>query len=190
MPGRRSWRAQIQLGAPADLFVSANTAWMDVLEDDGLIAPDTRVTLASNRLVLIGGAGHAPADIAATLDEGRIAMALVDAVPAGIYGKAALQALDLWDAVADRVIQTDNVRAALAFVARGEVPLGIVYATDAAVDPSVSVIATFPADSHPRILYPAAAVHPAKARAFLAYLTGPQAQAVFDRLGFVRVEED
>lgn len=179
---------QIQLGAPADIFVSANEAWMDVLADDGTIRAESRVDIVGNRLVLVGPGAVEPGDIAAALAEGRVAMALVDAVPAGIYGKAALEALGLWATVATRVVQADNVRAALAFVALGEVPLGIVYATDAAVEPRVSVIATFPADTHPPIRYPAALTADARAEAsdFLAYLTGVEARAIFDRLGFAR----
>ncbi|MEM8729607.1 MAG: molybdate ABC transporter substrate-binding protein, partial [Pseudomonadota bacterium] len=127
-------------------------------------------------------------DLATALAGGRVAMALVDAVPAGIYGQAALRALGLWDEVAPRVVQADNVRAALAFVALGETPLGIVYATDARVEPRVSTLALMPEDSHPPILYPVALVENAgpDAPAFLTYLRGPEAQAVFDRLGFTR----
>ncbi len=179
---------QIQLGAPADLFVSANEAWMDVLAADGVIKTESRVDIVGNRLVLVGHRAAEPAEIGAGLAEGRVAMALVDAVPAGVYGKAALQAMGLWDVVAPRVVQADNVRAALAFVALGEVPLGIVYATDAAVDPRVSVIATFPAQTHPPIRYPAALTTGARPEAadFLVYLTGAEARTIFDRLGFAR----
>lgn len=185
--GSSALARQIQAGAPADVFVSANAAWMDVLEDEGLIDPASRDDLVGNSIVLIGH-GDQPAtdDIAGLLAEGRIAMALVDAVPAGIYGKAALESLGLWDNVAPRVVQADNVRAALAFVALGEAPRGIVYATDAAVEPRVTTLATFPGDSHPPIVYPAALTADAgpAAGAFLAYLRGPEARAVFDRLGF------
>ena len=122
------------------------------------------------------------------LGEGRLAMALVDSVPAGIYGKAALETLGLWAGVQAQVAQADNVRAALAFVAQGEAPLGIVYATDAAVQDNVTVLGTFPADSHPPITYPAAitaeSTHP-QAQAFLEHLSSDAARAVWERFGFV-----
>ncbi|MGR3803296.1 molybdate ABC transporter substrate-binding protein [Marinibacterium profundimaris] len=185
--GSSALARQIQAGAPADVFISANTDWMDRLEAEGRIAAGTRSDLLGNSIVLIAH-GEVPAtdDIAAALAQGRIAMALVEAVPAGIYGKAALTHMGLWDRVQTRVIQADNVRAALAFVALGEAPRGIVYATDAAVEPRVSVLATFPPDSHPPIVYPAALTADAgpEAAAFLDYLKGPEARAVFDRLGF------
>jgi molybdate transport system substrate-binding protein len=121
------------------------------------------------------------------LGDGRLAMALVEAVPAGIYGKAALESLGLWDDVVAQVAQADNVRAALAFVATGEAPYGIVYATDAAAEARVSVIGTFPADTHPPIVYPAAAMaesdNPLR-QAFLDFLRGPEARAAFARQGF------
>lgn len=192
--GSSALARQIQQGAPAQLFVSANPDWMDVLETGGLLAPGTRVDLLSNRLVLIaGGASDIAldlvpgADLAGALGDGRLAMALVAAVPAGIYGKAALQSLGLWDSVAGRVAQADNVRTALRLVAVGEAPLGIVYATDAAADPRVRVVAVFAETDHPPILYPAAVIadgDTAEARALLAYLTGPQASALFRSHGF------
>jgi len=185
---------QIQQGAPADIFVSANPGWMDTLEAEGLLEPGTRLDLLGNSIVLIAhGAATAPVeigpglDLAGMLGEGRLAMALVDAVPAGIYGKAALDSLGLWDGIAPQVAQTDNVRAALALVAAGEAPLGIVYATDAAAEDRVAVIGTFPADSHPPIVYPAADLanrDTAAEAAFLSYLTGPEARAAFERQGF------
>ena len=180
---------QIQQGAPADLFISANEAWMDVLAKDGVIDASSRLDLVGNRLVLVAHAGAA-GDIAAALEYGRVAMALVDAVPAGIYGKAALTSMGLWQGTAPRVVQADNVRAALAFVALGEVPHGIVYATDAAVEPRVTVVGTFAETSHPPIRYPAALITDAKpeAAAFLDYLSGAKAWAVFERLGFTRPE--
>jgi len=187
---------QLQQGAPAQVFVSANTAWMDVLEADGLLAEGTRADLLVNRIVLIAGPG-ADADLSLSispdldltdvLGDGRLAMALVDAVPAGIYGKAALQSLGLWDGVADKVAQADNVRAALRLVASGEAPLGIVYATDAVADPRVRVLDTFPADSHPAIRYPAAVLAEGdtpEARAALAYLSSPAAREIFLKNGF------
>ena len=192
--GSSALARQIEAGAPADLFVSANEAWMDSLLSQGLIDPDSRVDLLGNTLVLIahGAADPVPLDadldLAAMLNGGHLAMALVDAVPAGIYGKAALQSLGLWDRVAPMVAQTDNVRAALALVATGEAPLGITYATDAVAEPRVSVVGTFPAGTHPAIAYPAAvlsdAADPEAARAFLTWLQSPEARAIFAAQGF------
>lgn len=184
---------QIQAGAPADLFISASTDWMDALEASGDIRHDTRRDLLGNRLVLIA---HGPArpvtidrslDLPTLLDGGRLSMAMVDSVPAGVYGKAALTHLGLWDAVAPMVAQSDNVRTALAFVARNEAPLGIVYATDAARQADVNVIGTFPADSHPPITYPAAITAQSDnldAQAFLDYLASDEALAVWIEFGF------
>lgn len=192
---------QIQQGAPADVFISANAAWMDLLERDGVILPGTRSDLAANTLVLIArdpqAAPIAPGqDLAAQIDKrlgnGRLAMALVDAVPAGIYGKAALETLGAWPGLAPRIAQADNVRAALALVASGEAPLGIVYATDALAEPRVRVIATFPPGTHPPIRYPVAAVaggHDAAARAFLAFLRSPGAAGVLRAHGFLPAPE-
>ncbi|WP_037317195.1 molybdate ABC transporter substrate-binding protein [Ruegeria halocynthiae] len=184
---------QIQLGAPADLFISANEDWMDVLQEQGRINATSRVDLLGNGLVLIGATGQIPLDqidpgfdLKAALDGGYLAMALVDAVPAGIYGKAALQNLGLWQDVRDQVAQTDNVRAALALVATGAVPLGVVYRSDAMVEDRVQVVAPFPADLHPPIVYPAAATVSARpaALALLEYLQSGPAQAVFIAQGF------
>lgn len=176
---------QIGFGAPADLFISANSAWMDVVDAQGLVVRDSRVDLAGNDLALIArtnGAWQA----GASLPAGRIAMALVDAVPAGIYGKQALQSLGLWDDAASRVVQTDNVRMALALVALGEVPLGIVYASDADAEPRVRVLGVFPPDSHDPIRYPAALIAPGTeaARAFLDFLKSDDGRAIFVRHGF------
>ena len=195
--GSSALARQIQQGAPADIFISANPAWMDVLERDGLIAPETRFDLAGNRLALVAhGVLAAPMkigpdmDLAGRLGGGRLAMALVNAVPAGIYGKAALNALGQWAAVAPKVAQTDNVRAALALVATGEAPFGVVYATDAAAaGGSVSVVGLFPAESHPPIVYPAAAVAPirsAAVAALLAFLASDAGQDRLARHGFVK----
>ena len=195
LAGSSALARQIRHGAPADIFISANPGWMDALERDGLIDPDSRFDLLKNSIVLIAhGRDAAPvdivpgADIAGMLGEGRLAMTFVDAVPAGIYGKAALESLGIWKAVAPKVAQADNVRAALALVSSGEAPLGIVYATDAAADGNVTVVGAFPADSHPPIVYPAAAVaasrNPLGAR-FLAWLRGPAARKAFERQGFV-----
>lgn len=196
--GSSALARQIQQGAPADLFVSASPDWMDQLQDAGRIDAASRFDLAGNRLVLIAhDAQAAPLDIGPEMDlsdrleGGRLAMALVDAVPAGIYGKAALQQLGQWRAVAPHVAQADNVRAALALVATGAAPLGIVYATDAAVEPRVRVLGRFPDGSHPPIRYPAAAVagRTGEAAAFLSHLRGAAAQEVLARHGFVPVTE-
>jgi len=196
--GSSALARQIQQGAPADVFISANVAWMDELEADGLIRPGSRRDLLRNRLVLIAhGRDAAPVEVAAGFDlpgllgDGRLAMALVDAVPAGLYGKAALSALGVWDSVAPRVAQADNVRAALALVARGEAPYGIVYATDATADDNVTVVATFPAESHPPIVYPAALAagsDAGDAAALLAYLGSAPARPLFERQGFTVID--
>ena len=194
LAGSSALARQIQQGAPADIFISASTDWMNVIEQEGLVKDGTRFDLLGNSLVLVAhGAAAQPIDIgtgfalSALLGEGRLAMALVDAVPAGIYGKAALESLGVWSDVAPKVVQTDNVRAALALVALGEASFGIVYATDAAAEDAVTVVGTFPADSHPPIIYPAAALAdrdgPAQA-AFLDYLRGADARLAFERQGF------
>jgi molybdate transport system substrate-binding protein len=185
---------QIEAGAPADIFFSADLDWMDVLEKKNLIDVASRKTLLGNTLVLI-----APKDSTVSLPmkknlpllgalgpEGKLAMANVDSVPAGRYGKAALIYFGVWDEVAPRVAQADNVRAALSFVAKGEAPLGIVYGTDANAEPSVRVIGTFPEESHPKILYPVALLAGAKAdaRYFLQFLLSPEAAPAFESQGF------
>jgi len=184
---------QIAQGAPADVFISANPQWMDWLEGEGRIETGTRADILGNRLVLIGRDDAPPLTVAPgmgladRLGGGWLAMALVDAVPAGIYGKAALQSLGEWQAVADKVAQADNVRAALMLVALGEAAMGVVYATDAEAEDGVAVLGMFPADSHPPIIYPAAAIHGRAgpdARAFLDYLHGAEAAAIFQRHGF------
>lgn len=185
---------QLQYGAPADVFISANSAWMDWAEENELIVPQSRVDLLSNRLVLI-----APVDAAETLDlsdkagllavlsDGPLAMALIDAVPAGIYGKAALQTLDLWDDFSPHIAQTDNVQSALALVAQGAAPLGIVYETDAKASALVQILDHLPRESHPPIIYPAAATTTGQQQAslaFLSFLQGEIAQAIFVGQGF------
>lgn len=193
--GSSALARQIEAGAPADIFLSANPGWMDHLAAKGLIRNDSRVDLLGNALVLIGPAGDAPmtlSDLPARLGNGPLAMALIDAVPAGIYGKEALMSLGLWAAIQDRVAQTDNVRAALALVALGEAPLGITYHSDALAEPRVAVLATFPADSHPPITYPAALTSDStspQAGAFLAYLQSPEASAILGHAGFVPLTE-
>lgn len=189
--GSATLARQIQQGAPADVFISANTTWMDVLDRGGQIQAGSRRDLVTNRLVLIGHGNpplldlRAPDTLRDRLGSGRLAMAQVDAVPAGIYGKAALQSLGHWGAVADRVAQTDNVRAALALVAAGAAPLGIVYATDARSQARVTVLAVFPTDSHAPIVYPAAQTSDStQAVAFLDFLMTPAAQRIFAAHGF------
>jgi len=199
LAGSSALARQIQQGAPADIFISANPGWMDRLEEDGLVEAGTRFDLLHNAIVLIAaGTEAAPVeigpdmDLAGHLGDGRLAMALVDAVPAGIYGKAALESLGLWDAVAPKVSQADNVRAALAFVATGEAPYGIVYATDAVAEDNVTVVGTFPAETHPPIVYPAAALAESDSavnQAFLDFLRSPEARAAFERQGFMVVGE-
>jgi molybdate transport system substrate-binding protein len=184
---------QIELSAGADIFVSADAESMDYLDQRNRIARATRLDLLGNRLILIAPAASnvtlaiAPQmKIADALAGGRLAMANVETVPAGRYGKAALTALGVWASVADRLAQGEDVRTALSYVARGEAPLGIVYATDARVEPRVRVVATFPEGSHPPIVYPVALTTEGRpdAAQFLAYLRSPQARAVFERAGF------
>ena len=186
---------QIEAGAPAEIFVSADREWMDYLATRKLLRANSRVNLLGNRIVLIApAASKAEIAIAPNMAlapllgaDGRMAMANTDAVPAGKYGKAALVALGAWDGVKDRIAQAENVRAALLLVARGEAPLGIVYRTDAAVEPKVKIVGTFPEATHPAIVYPMAvlarAQHPATA-AYAEYLRGAAAKAVFERHGF------
>lgn len=184
---------QLEAGAQADLFASADEEWMDYAQQRRLIEPASRVNLLGNRLVLV-----APADspltlhiaprfaLAAALGDGRLSTGDPDSVPAGKYARAALTTLQVWDSVATRIVRAENVRSALAFVDRGEAPLGIVYASDALVDQAVRVVDTFPASSHPPIVYPVALTVGASrdAAKFLAYLKSPAAQAVFRRYGF------
>ncbi len=192
--GSSALAKQIEEGAPADVFISADLKWMDHLDKAGRIKTDTRVNLLANRIVLV-----APKESTATatigdnfplatlLGDGHLAMANVDAVPAGTYGKAALEKLGVWDSVKDKVAQAENVRAALLLVSRAEAPLGIVYETDAKVDPGVKILDRFPEASHPAIVYPAALTTDGKnpeAAAFLAYLQGAKAHAIFTAAGF------
>lgn len=185
---------QIIAGAPADIYVSANPQWMDEVGKAGLIVEGMRTDLLGNKLVLIAhGKNAAPVEISAATDllgllgGGKLAMALVDSVPAGQYGKSALQSLGLWDKVADHVAQGDNVRSALALVSTGEAPFGIVYATDAVVDDKVSVVGEFPVESYPPIIYPAAvlatAIDDADRQLYRA-LSGETAKQIFERHGF------
>lgn len=189
---------QIEQGAPADLFASADTRWMDELAQHGLIAAGTRRDLLGNALVLVVPAEAARSvairpgfDLAALLGPaGRLAVADPAHVPAGIYAAEALRRLGVWPGVADRLAPAEDVRAALLLVARGEAPAGIVYATDAAMAPGVAVAGEFPADSHAPIVYPFALTQrgdTAEGRALMAYLQSTEARAVFVRRGF-RVE--
>lgn len=190
---------QIEQGAPADLFISADTDWMDYLAQRNLIRSGTRDDLLGNAIVVIAPAasglalpGITGAALAQAIAGGRLALADVNAVPAGKYAKAALEKLGAWDAVKDRIAQSENVRAALLFVARGEAPLGIVYQTDAAAEPKVKIVATLPADSHPPIIYPAAVTSSSKhpdAAAFLAFLRSPEALPAFRNQGFVMLDK-
>ena len=189
---------QIEQGAPADLFASADLDWMDYVAKRDLIDPKSRINLLGNRLVVIApkdsSLGELKLDansIAAALGSGRLATGAVESVPVGRYAKLALQKLGLWAGLESRIAPADNVRAALAYVARGEAPLGIVYATDAAAEPKVKVVATFPRDSYPPIVYPFAVTAGTKgegAARFLGYLQGPQARAIFTAQGFSFVE--
>jgi molybdate transport system substrate-binding protein len=193
--GSSALAKQIIEGAPADIFISASTEWMDAVADAGLVVPESRVDLLGNRLVLIAhGAGVAPVtldgstDLAGMLAGGKLSMAMVSSVPAGQYGKEALTSLGLWDSVKDSVAQSENVRAALKLVALGEAPLGIVYGSDAIADAvSVTVVATFPEASHSPIIYPAALIATGatpEAAAFLDYLSSLDARLVFEAQGF------
>lgn len=192
--GSNALAKQIIEGAPADIFISAAVNWMDEVEKAGLVADGGRTDLLGNTLVLIAhGKDAAPVaiapgfDLAGLLGDNKLAMALVDSVPAGQYGKAALESLGVWPAVEPLVAQSDNVRAALALVSTGEAPLGIVYASDAAADDNVTVVGTFPADSHPAIVYPAALLTgaaDAADRAFFEALSSDAADARFAAEGF------
>jgi molybdate transport system substrate-binding protein len=185
---------QIEQAAPAQMFISADLDWMDYVAQRNLIKPETRSNLLGNRIVLIAHKDKAQPidikpgfDLAKALGDGRLAMANVDSVPAGKYGKAALEKLGVWGSVSNNIAQAENVRAALLLVSRGEAPLGIVYQTDAAADPNVKIIGAFPEDTHPPIIYPVAltagANHP-DAAAFLEYIKSAKAKALFEAQGF------
>jgi molybdate transport system substrate-binding protein len=185
---------QMEQGAPADLFISADLDWMDYAAGKNLIRPDSRFNLLGNQIVLIAPRDSRTTtlaltggDLARALAGGKLSMGNVEAVPAGKYGKAALEKLGAWTSVKDSIAQAENVRAALLLVARGEAPLGIVYSTDAAAEPGVKIVATFPADSHPPIIYPAALARESKnadAKNFLDFLRSAKARAVFEKQGF------
>ena len=185
---------QIESAAPADVFISADVDWMNYVGERNLLAPHTRVDLLRNALVLIAPARSTANlrigpgfGLAAALGRERLAMANPDSVPAGKYGKAALEKLGVWASVARQVARADNVRAALALVSRGEAPFGIVYATDAQADNRVKIVDTFPADSHPPIVYPAAVLTSSKsaaAKPFLDYLRSAPAKPTWETYGF------
>ncbi len=183
---------QIDQGAKADIYMSADTDWMDFLDKKDALDRSTRRNLLVNQLVLIGGRGSKPITIApgfnlkAALGNRRLALADPNSVPAGKYAKASLSALGVWDSVAGQIAPAENVRVALAYVSSGESPYGIVYETDAKVDANVHVVGTFPANTHPAIVYPVAALRnpTPSARAFLAFLGGAQAKAIFTKAGF------
>ena len=192
---------QLEQGAPADLFASADEPWMDYLQQRGLVAPETRVSPLANALVLVAPADSAArplaldrgADLAALLGpNGRLATGDPAHVPAGRYAQAALEWMGQWRALAPRLARADNVRSALLLVERGEAPLGIVYATDAQASRGVRVVGTFPVGSHPPVTYPFAITRRAggtdarAARALLAFLTGPETEEVWRRFGFSR----
>jgi molybdate transport system substrate-binding protein len=189
---------QIEAGAPADIFISADLDWMDYVEQRKLIRPGTRANLLGNKIVLIAPTGStlrltiAPNfPLAQALGDGRLAMADPASVPAGKYGKAALEALGVWSAVAGKIAPAENVRTTLLLVSRGETPLGIVYQTDAAADPSVKILAGFPANTHPPIVYPVALLqsssNPAAAD-YLAFLKSAAARPSFEKQGFTLLE--
>jgi molybdate transport system substrate-binding protein len=186
---------QIEQGAPADVFVSADLQWMDYAAVHNLIRSDTRVNLLGNKLVLIAPKDSKldkveiakGFDIAKLAGDGRVAVADVKAVPAGLYAKAALEQLNAWTAAEPKLAMAENVRATLAFVARGETPIGIVYETDAKVEPNVKIVGVFPEDSHPPVTYSVAATtaatNPAVKR-YLDFLRTSAAKVIFERYGF------
>lgn len=186
---------QIESGAPADLFASADLEWMDYLAKKNLIRPETRVNLLANRLVVVAPKDAKETEVPFTTEgfakvlgaDGRLATGEVNAVPVGKYAKAAFEKLGLWGTIQPRLAQADNVRAALALVSRGEAPLGVVYESDAKSDPSVKVVGVFPQDSHPPVVYPFAVTAEAKgegAARFLDFLKGAAGKPFFEAQGF------
>jgi molybdate transport system substrate-binding protein len=185
---------QIEAGAPADIFISADLDWMDYLDQRHLLAPNARLDLLRNTLVLIAPSSSSATlkiapnfGLAAALGREKLAMANPDSVPAGKYGKSALETFGVWASVEKQVARADNVRAALVLVSRGEAPFGIVYGTDALADKGVKVVDTFPPSSHPPIIYPAALVATSKsaaAKPLLEYLRSASARAVWEKYGF------
>ena len=185
---------QIEQGAPADAFFSADLEWMDYLQQRDKLEPATRRNLLGNQLVLVAPKASKarvdlkrPATFLAALGDGRLAVGQTQTVPAGKYAKASLESLSLWNGVKARLAESESVRAALILVARGETPLGIVYASDAKAEPAVRMVATLPEESHPPIIYPVAALRgprSAQATQFVQWLASPAADAIFTRRGF------
>ena len=192
--GSNALARQVENGAPADLFISADADWVDYLEKRDLVAPGSRVNLLSNDLVLIGPRSSTTSirlkpgtDLAAALGRGRMALANPEAVPAGKYAKAALMSLGSWSSIAGQVAAAESVRGALALVARGEAPLGVVYRTDALAEKNVRVVDTFPAGTHPPIVYALVTLKRSTTRAapaLAAFLGSREARAIFERHGF------
>ena len=189
---------QIENGAPASIFISADTKWADYLDKKNLLVLGTRSDLLGNHLVLIAPLDSTMnidlkpgAPLAAALGDGKLALADPESVPAGRYGKASLTKLGIWKDVESHVVGAKDVRATLALVELGEAPAGIVYATDAALSKKVKVVGVFPDDTHPPIVYPVALVtghDTPEAKAFFAYMKGPEAAAVFKKYGFILLQ--
>lgn len=186
---------QIEQAAPADMFISADLDWMKYLADKSLIKPGSQFSFLGNRLVLVAPAASTSTlkiakdfALADAIGDGKLAMADVKGVPAGKYGKAALEALGVWASVEGKIAQSDNVRSALALVARGEAPFGIVYQTDAVAEKNVKIVDTFPEETHAPIVYPvgitASSLKGDAASAFIAYLKTPDGHAHFTQQGF------
>ena len=197
--GSNALAKQIEAGAPADLFISADLDWMDYLDQRKLVAPGTRANLLRNTLVLVAPTSSMSTlkigpnfGLAAALGNEKLAMANPDSVPAGKYGRSALEKLRVWSAVEKQVARADTVRAALALVSRGEAPFGIVYRTDALADKGVKIVDTFPADTHPPIVYPIAIIATSKspaAKPLLDYLRSEAARAAWEKYGFALVAQ-
>ncbi len=196
--GSNALARQIEAGAPAGLFISADEDWMDYLAQRGLLVPGSRANLLGNALVLVAPGSSRTAlriapgfPLATALGDGKLAMANPDGVPAGKYGRHALEALGVWGSVQDRVVRAENVRAALAFVARGEAAFGIVYRTDAMAEKGARVVDTFPESSHPPIVYPVALVasNPSPAaKALLSFLGSLAARPTWEKYGFIPLQ--
>lgn len=184
---------QVEQGAPADVIILANSHWMDRLQDNGVIDAARRKDLLGNRLVLVAKPGHPPivADqpgaILQALNGGRLAIGQTTSVPAGIYGRAWLENIGLWEELAPHLAETENVRAALAFVTRQETPLGLVYASDASAEPGVEVVYEIPEHLHPKIIYPAGALTP-EGEIFLSFLIQPKILQTFETYGFLMAD--
>jgi molybdate transport system substrate-binding protein len=199
--GSSSLARQIEAGGKADVFISADREWMDYLSDRRLLDTGSRREVAGNSLVLIAPADSKislelkpgvplAASLAEALGDGRLATGDPESVPVGRYAKAAFQALGVWDQLKDRLVPADNVRGTLNFVARGEVPLGVVYATDARAEKAVRIVATFPADTHPAITYPAASISGRReAIGYLTYLSGADAVLTWKKYGFLELRK-